>query len=135
MIQISLQACKIQAPNCSGGDQITAVFTVEDASGNTGTATLVGTLNAVNAISDTVFLALNGVDGASALNTVMGSISVTEAYQAGYDVDENISVSLHVTDCKGWENIEDFVGYTNAVMNNQNQYIENHEGEWVCFIN
>lgn len=135
MVSISLQTCKITAPNCAGGDALTATFTLTDVSGNTGTAILNGTKNAINAISDTIFLALNGVDQASILNTPMGSVSVTESYQPAFDIDQNISVALHVTDCKGWENIEDFIGYTNAVMNNQNQFIQNDQEEWVAFIN
>lgn len=133
-VKISLQFCKILAPNCGGGDPLVATFTLTDASGNTGTAVLNGTKNAINAISDSNFLHLQGNAGASSLVTAFGAVNVSEQYDPGFEIDENIQVSLHVEDCLGIHNIEDFVGYTNAVMTHNNEYVMDESGNWVAFI-
>lgn len=134
-VRISLQVCKILAPNCGGGDPLTATFTLSDAAGNQGTATLNGSKNAINAISDTNFLHLEGNNGASSLTTAFGVVNVAETYDPGFQIDDNLQVNLHVEDCRGIHNIEDFVGYTNAVMTDDNEYLMDENGDWLAFIN
>ncbi len=133
-VKISLEVCKILAPNCGGGDTITATFTATDASGHMGTAILIGSKNSINAISDTNYLELRGIDGVSIINTVMGNVNVSQAYQTGFNIKENITVSLHVVDCKGWHNIEDPIGHTNAVMTHENNYLQDQDGSYIAFI-
>lgn len=133
-VKISLQVCKVVAPNCGGGDPLVVTFTMTDAAGNQGTAILNGTKNAINAISHTDFLHIEGNDGASSLVTVLGTVNVTESYDPGFTVEDNIHVSMHVQDCLGVHNIDDFEGHTNAVMTNNNEFIMDEDGNYLAFI-
>lgn len=133
-VKISLQICKILAPNCGGGDPLTATFTLTDAAGHTGTAVLNGSKNAINAIDHSNYLHLEGNDGTSTITTVFGNVNVAESYDPDFEIDDNIEVSLHVVDCLGIHNIEDYLGYTNAVMTDDNEYVMDESGNYLAFI-
>ena len=71
-----MQICKILAPNCGGADTIEAIFTLTDASNNQGTVRLVGIKNALNIISDSNYLEIDGVNETTNLVTLFGNITV-----------------------------------------------------------
>lgn len=131
---ISLQNCKIIAPNCGGGASIQAVFTFTDRESNTGTATLNGTKNAINAINDTVYLEIDGVAGADTINTTFGVVNVAFAFGGSYNVNRNVDVKMDVLDCMGWANVDSAFGKTNALMTHTNNYIKDDNDNYIAFV-
>jgi hypothetical protein len=133
-VRISFEMCQILTPNCGPADIITANFLVTDASGNTGTIQLIGTKNAMNAIDDLTFLHVDGVSEVTSIVTALGTVNVVKSFDPGYNVDENITVQLDVIDCEGWENIDPIERCTNAIMTHNDEYLMDHEGNFIAFI-
>ena len=133
-IRISFEMCQSLFPNCGGSGAIQANFTVTDASGNTGTIQLLGTRNSIHAIHDTNFLQIDGVDGADSISTPFGSVNVSKTFDVGYNVNENITVELNVIDCVGWINIDPAIRCTNAIMTHRDEYLMDHDGNFIAFI-
>ena len=57
-----------------------------------------------------------------------------KTFDPGFNIEENLSVSMHVIDCLGWHNVDDVLGCTNAIMNHQNNYLEDDDGNYIAFI-
>jgi hypothetical protein len=134
MIKISLEFCQILAPNCGGSDTLTLLFLCTDLNNNKGSVRLIGTKNAINSIDNTNSLLIDGVSGPSSFNTAFGVISTLSDFDAGFNIEENISVKLDVTDCKGWSNVESDIGFTNAAMTDTNNYLQTHDDEYIRIV-
>lgn len=133
-VRISFQDCQILAPNCPPGGIMQANFLLTDASGNTGTVQLIGTKNSIDAIDDINFLPIDGQDGLITLSTPFGNVNVNKTFDPAYQVDENITVQLDVIDCENWINIAPMIRCTNAVMTHNDEYLMDHEGNFIAFI-
>jgi hypothetical protein len=134
MILISLQDCRPLFPSCNGMSTVTVVFTFTDVSGNTGTVTCTGKIAAFYQITDINYLSVDGSSGSSSFTNIGGIINLLSTFDPGYKVDENKTVSMHVTDCEGYENVEDVTGYTDAIMTHSNEYIADENGDYLIFI-
>lgn len=132
-VRISLQVCKLIAPNCGPFDPVQAIFKFTDAGSNEGTVTLSGTKTAINSISHTAFLDVNGVSGSFTLNTPF-PVSVVKSFPIGFEIYENIHVEMDVVDCAGYQNVEPATGLTNAIMTHENKYLMDHEGKYIAFV-
>jgi len=132
-VKISLQICKVVAPNCDLSDPIQVTFRFTDAGANEGTVTLAGTKNAINSISDIAFLEVDGVSGAFTLNTPF-PIAVVKTFPPGFEIYENINVEMDVLDCAGYANVEPATGLTNAIMTHQNHFLMDHLGNYIAFV-
>lgn len=133
-IRISLEFCKVLAPNCGGADNIEITFTCTDSAAKQGTVRLIGTKNAINSINESNSLAIDGTNGPSSFLTPFGNISILGTFESGFNIDENVTVKLHVIDCDGWNNIDDDIGKTNALMTNTNHYVNTDNDEYIAFV-
>ena len=134
MILISLQDCKPLFPDCNGMSTVVVEFTFTDVSGNTGTVTATGKMAAFYQITDLNYLLVDGTSGNSSFVNLGGTINLVSTFDPTYNVDENKTVSMHVTDCEGYENVEDVIGYTDAIMTHNNEYIADQNGDYLIFI-
>ena len=134
MIRISLENCPLITPNCIGTDTVTLNMDLVDAANNTATVVLTGSLNAINEINDSNFLLLNGVSGTTTVSNPSGSVNINATYSNGFLIDENVTVDTNTIDCKGWSSVEDQKGRTNAIMTHENEYLMDHEGNYLAFI-
>ncbi|WP_421948634.1 hypothetical protein [Phaeodactylibacter xiamenensis] len=134
MILISLQDCKPAFPNCTGTDNAQAVFTFTDVDGHTGTVRVSGSIAAFNAISDTFYLAVDGSSGITTEVNPGGALTVEAAFGPGFNISHNKTVSMKVTDCAGYESVEEVVGYTDAVMTHNNEFIKVDDDHYLIFI-
>lgn len=133
-IKISLQHCQIIAPNCGGADTLTVLFTLEDAQGNEATASIIGAKNAFNNISDTQYLVLDGNNSSSNYTNAFGTLNIDSNYPSNFEIDEVISVKMDVEDCKGWQNMSPAIGFTNAVMTAENNFLMDENGNYLAFL-
>jgi hypothetical protein len=134
MILISLEVCKPLFPDCSGMDIVTVVFTFEDVSGHTGTINLTGKIAAFYQITHTNYLQVDGVSGISSFTNIGGTIDLVSTFEVGYNVNENKTVHMAVADCKGCESVEDAIGFTDAIMTSNNEFITDENGDYLIFI-
>jgi hypothetical protein len=134
MILISLQDCKPVFSHCSGMDNAQAVFTFTDVDGNTGTVTVSGKIAAFNAISHVDYLAVDGSNGNTSEVNVGGTLTVVSAFDPAFNIDNNKTVSMKVTDCAGYESVEEVVGYTDAVMTHNNEFLKVDDDHYLIYI-
>lgn len=134
MLRISLQNCPVVAPNCANTDTVSLSFQLTDRAGNTASVSVQGALAAVNEIIDANPLVLSGTDGSSTMTNASGVVNISETYNVGFQIDENVTITSSVTDCENWQSVDDLVGCTNAIMTQENMYIEDHEGNYIAFV-
>lgn len=134
MVLISLEECKPSFPDCGGQDTVSAVFTFTDLNGNMGTVQLSGPIAAFNRITHTDYLAVDGSSGTTTKVNAGGTLNILSSFGAGFNINENKRVSMRVTDCAGYESIEEPVGYTDAVMTHTNQFIKVDDDHYLIYI-
>lgn len=111
------------APSSAATAVIMMLFHFYDANGNDGTITMTGQKQAFQAIDDSTAWTALFTTGSNVIVTAFGNVSVTRAFDPGFDINQSTYVLGTITDEMGISSVQDYYGITDAIFTSQSEYI------------
>lgn len=122
-------------PNSPNAETVEVEIQLTDNSGQIATVTATGKLAAFNIGTDEDNpLEIDGQTPSGTIATPFGIIQYTSDYPTDYNIAENISVAVHVTDHRECQSAAPHTGITNAIITEEGEPLTDEQGSYLLFI-
>lgn len=137
IIKISFEGCEVLAPNSNPITDVIEVgldFTMSGGAKYEKAVRFIGTQNAINAIDDDGFVAIDGTTKTVVVATSEGNVDVVQNFGGTVDLYPTICVEAFITDHLGWKEAKSSDHPTNLIIDGISEPIVNEDDKALVFI-